>query len=92
MATDRGYPGGSVGPKVKRQPGSSATSVVERDDPAALPGSVEEVAGSVLPSVVKIDVRGTTKPQSPITREHIQNSPGFDPKRLKGAIAVSWSG
>ena len=41
---------------------------------------------------VKVDVRATTKPQSPITREHIQESPGFDPKRLQGAIAVSWSG
>ena len=36
----------------------TATSVVEREDAPAAPGSVEEVAGSVLPSVVKINVRG----------------------------------
>ncbi|HEX6249235.1 MAG TPA: trypsin-like peptidase domain-containing protein [Nocardioidaceae bacterium] len=37
---------------------STTTSVVERDDAAAPEGSVEEVANSVLPSVVKISVRG----------------------------------
>jgi putative serine protease PepD len=36
----------------------TATSVVERKDTAAPAGSVEDVANSVLPSVVKINVRG----------------------------------
>jgi putative serine protease PepD len=36
----------------------TATSVVERDDTPAPEGSVQDVAGSVLPSVVKISVRG----------------------------------
>jgi putative serine protease PepD len=36
----------------------TTTSVVEREDTPAPEGSVEEVASSVLPSVVKISVRG----------------------------------
>ncbi len=38
--------------------GSTQTSVVERDDTPAEAGSVEAVASSVLPSVVKINVQG----------------------------------
>ncbi len=41
---------------------------------------------------VKIDVRSTSKPASEITKEHILASPDFDPKRLDGSIAVTWSG
>ncbi|MFZ5845799.1 MAG: trypsin-like peptidase domain-containing protein [Actinomycetota bacterium] len=37
---------------------NTATSVVERNDTPAPAGSVEDVANSVLPSVVKINVRG----------------------------------
>ena len=37
---------------------SSSSTVSQRTDTAAEPGSVEEVANSVLPSVVKINVRG----------------------------------
>ena len=36
----------------------TATSVVEREDKQAPEGSVEDVANSVLPSVVKVNVRG----------------------------------
>jgi putative serine protease PepD len=36
----------------------TTTSVIERDDTPAPDGSVQDVAGSVLPSVVKINVRG----------------------------------
>ncbi len=41
---------------------------------------------------VKIDTRATSKREQPITKAHIEASPGFDPARLGGAIAVSWSG
>ena len=40
------------------EPGNNST-VVDRDDKPADPGSIEEIADSVLPSVVKINVRGT---------------------------------
>ena len=41
---------------------------------------------------VKIDVRATTQKEQPITKAHIEASPGFDPERLKDAIGDSWSG
>ena len=41
---------------------------------------------------VKIDVRETVQEASPITREMIEASPGFNAERLDGAIAVSWTG
>lgn len=39
-------------------PALSDPTVAERDDPPAEPGSIEDVANSVLPSVVKINVTG----------------------------------
>ncbi len=41
---------------------------------------------------VKIDLRETVQEAGPITREMIEASPGFDPGRLDGAIAVTWTG
>lgn len=41
---------------------------------------------------VKIDLRETVQEAGPITREMIEASPGFDPERLDGAIAVTWTG
>ncbi len=41
---------------------------------------------------VKIDLREKAKSSHPINREMIEKSPGFDPKRLDGAIVVSWTG
>ena len=41
---------------------------------------------------VKIDLRETVQEAGPITREMIEASPGFEPGRLDGAIAVTWTG
>ena len=41
---------------------------------------------------VKIDLRETVQEAGPITREMIEASPGFEPERLEGAIAVTWTG
>ncbi len=41
---------------------------------------------------VKIDLRANVQFGGPITRKHIEESAGFDPKRLEDAIAVSWTG
>ena len=41
---------------------------------------------------VKIDLRAEIAFGRPITRAHIEGAPDFDPKRIEGAIAVSWSG
>ncbi len=41
---------------------------------------------------VKIDLRETVQEAGPITRAMIEASPGFEPGRLDGAIAVTWTG
>ncbi len=41
---------------------------------------------------VKIDLRGIAREARPINRKMIASSSGFDPKRLDGAIAVTWTG
>ena len=41
---------------------------------------------------VKIDLRETVQEAGAITREMIEASPGFEPGRLDGAIAVTWTG
>lgn len=41
---------------------------------------------------VKIDLRAACEAEQPLTRAHIEASPGFDPGRIAGAIAVTWSG
>ena len=41
---------------------------------------------------VKIDLRETVQEAGPITRAMIEASPGFEPGRLAGAIAVTWTG
>ena len=41
---------------------------------------------------IKIDMRANIKFGNPITRKIIKASAGFDPKRLDGSIAVSWTG
>jgi kynurenine formamidase len=41
---------------------------------------------------VKIDLRETVQEAGPITREMIEASPSFEPGRLDGAIAVTWTG
>lgn len=41
---------------------------------------------------VKIDLRETVQEAGPITREMIEASPGFEPGRIDGAIAVTWTG
>lgn len=41
---------------------------------------------------VKIDLRETVQEAGAITREMIEASPGFEPSRLDGAIAVTWTG
>jgi putative serine protease PepD len=43
------------------QPAGRTSTVVDRNDPAPDPGSVERVAASVLPSVVKINVTGSSE-------------------------------
>ena len=41
---------------------------------------------------VKIDLRETVQEAGSITRAMIEASPGFEPGRLDGAIAVTWTG
>ena len=41
---------------------------------------------------VKIDLRETVQEAGPITRAMMEASPGFEPGRLAGAIAVTWTG
>ena len=41
---------------------------------------------------LKIDLRGIAREARPVTREMLESAPGFDPARLEGAIAVTWTG